>query len=206
MAAVAKKSQNLRVPGAGKISEPTTLAPQTTHHPKKTTAKASTARKSPAVLGRKEEKQPSIPSTITTVGSATQKPKRIHNTSKLRPALSSKVRKVQAIERDEAGNVKLPVTVGIITIMSLGHVVYDREAFHNERYIWPVGYKMSRSYNSMIDPQQQTIYTCSVIDDGESPKVASLFIFFTGTISFGHVFPSFMKSYLIFFFFLIVSN
>ncbi|KAF8967001.1 hypothetical protein BGZ46_000260 [Entomortierella lignicola] len=167
--AAAKKSQNLRVPAAVKNAEPSTSASHSTHHPKKTAAKAAAPRKSPALV-RKEEKPPSIPSTITTVGSATQKPKRIHNTSKLRPALSNKVRKVQAIERDEAGNVKLPVTVGIITIMSLGHVVYDREAFHNERYIWPVGYKMSRSYNSMIDPQQQTTYTCSVIDDGEAPK------------------------------------
>ncbi|KAI7826516.1 hypothetical protein BC939DRAFT_446630 [Gamsiella multidivaricata] len=155
----------LRVPGAGKGHESTPA--QDTHHPKKTATKGG-VRRSPAVSVRKEEK-PSTPSTITNVGSATQKPKRLHNTSKLKPILS-KVRKVQAIERDEAGNVKLPVTVGIITIMNLGHVAYDREAFHNERYIWPVGYKMSRSYNSMIDPHQQTTYTCSVIDDGEAPK------------------------------------
>jgi len=77
------------------------------------------------------------------------------------------------LDKDENGNVKLPVTVGIITIMSIGHVVYDREAFHNDRYIWPVGYKMSRSYNSMIDPHQQTVYTCSVIDDGDAPKVTT---------------------------------
>ncbi|KAI8598619.1 F/Y rich C-terminus-domain-containing protein, partial [Dissophora ornata] len=82
----------------------------------------------------------------------------------------AKVRKVQLLEKDEAGNVKLPVTVGIITIQSIGDVVYDREAFHNDRYIFPVGYKMSRSYNSMIDLNNQTTYTCSVIDDGEAPK------------------------------------
>ncbi|KAF9410241.1 hypothetical protein BGZ76_005547 [Entomortierella beljakovae] len=171
VATAAKKNQNLKVPAAvAKNPEPSTSAPPTTHHPKKTTNKTTPARKSPAVPTRKEEKQVSVPSTITTVGSATQKPKRIHNTSKLRPTLSSKVRKVQAIDRDEAGNVKLPVTVGIITIMSLGHVEYEREAFHNERYIWPIGYKMSRLYNSMIHPQAQTTYTCSVIDDGDAPK------------------------------------
>ncbi|KAF9146025.1 hypothetical protein BGX30_005121 [Mortierella sp. GBA39] len=110
-----------------------------------------------------------VPSTITNVGSATQKPKRVHQTNKQRPGLA-KARKVQIVEKDEQGNVKLPVTVGIITILSIGHVVYDREAFHNDRYIWPVGYKMSRSYNSMIDPTTHTTYTCSVIDDGEAPK------------------------------------
>ncbi|KAG0209814.1 hypothetical protein BGX31_002044 [Mortierella sp. GBA43] len=120
----------------------------------------------------KEGKPPtttSTPSTITNVGSATQKPKRIHQTNKQRPGLA-KARKVQALEKDEAGNIKFPVTVGIITIWSIGHVVYDREAFHNDRYIWPVGYKMSRLYNSMIDPLTLTTYTCSVIDDGEAPK------------------------------------
>ncbi|KAI8600368.1 F/Y-rich N-terminus-domain-containing protein [Dissophora ornata] len=161
-------SKHLRVPGTGK--GPESSPAQAAHHPKKTANKAPAGHRSPAVPGRKEEKAPSTPSTITNVGSATQKPKRLHNTSKLKPALTMKVRKVQAIERDEARNVKLPVTVGIITIMNLGHVVYDRDAFHNERYIWPVGYKMSRSYNSMIDPHQQTTYTCSVIDDGEAPK------------------------------------
>ncbi|KAG0288563.1 hypothetical protein BGZ96_007701 [Linnemannia gamsii] len=110
-----------------------------------------------------------IPSTITNVGSATQKPKRVHQTNKQRPGLA-KARKVQIVERDDQGNVKLPVTVGIITILNIGYVVYDREAFHNDRYIWPVGYKMSRSYNSMVDPTTHTTYTCSVIDDGEAPK------------------------------------
>ncbi|KAG0328242.1 hypothetical protein BGZ99_005760 [Dissophora globulifera] len=162
--------KRLRVAGASKGSETPVNAP-TTHHPKKTAVnKAAGRRRSPAGSGRKEDKPVSTPSTITTVGSATQKPKRLHNTSKLKPVLTTKIRRVQAIERDEARNVKLPVTVGIITIMSLGYVVFDREAFHNERYIWPVGYKMSRSYNSMIDPQQQTTYTCSVVDDGEAPK------------------------------------
>lgn len=115
----------------------------------------------------------STPSTITNVGSATQKPKRIHQTNKQRPGLA-KARKVQILEKDEAGNIKFPVTVGIITIWSIGHVVYDREAFHNDRYIWPVGYKMSRLYNSMIDPHNLTTYTCSVIEDGEAPKVTCL--------------------------------
>ncbi|KAF9547444.1 hypothetical protein EC957_008454 [Mortierella hygrophila] len=122
--------------------------------------------------GPKESKShtpAAVPSTITNVGSATQKPKRVHQTNKQRPGLA-KARKVQIVEKDEQGNVKLPVTVGIITILSIGHVVYDREAFHNDRYIWPVGYKMSRSYNSMIDPTTHTTYTCSVIDDGEAPK------------------------------------
>lgn len=78
------------------------------------------------------------------------------------------------LEKNEDGSIKFPVTIGIITIMKIGHVVSDREAFHNERYIWPVGYTMSRSYNSMVNPNEQTVYTCSVIDDGEAPKVNNM--------------------------------
>ncbi|KAG0261327.1 hypothetical protein BG011_001101 [Mortierella polycephala] len=153
--------------------EPELVSSSSYHHPKKSTSKAA-GRKSPAAVVRKEGKAVApaptpVASTITTVGSATQKPKRITNSLKQRTH-STKARKVQALEKDEAGKVKLPVTVGIITIMDLGHVVYDREAFHNERYIWPVGYKMSRLYNSMIDPQKQTTYTCSIVDDGDAPK------------------------------------
>ncbi|KAG0196163.1 hypothetical protein BGX28_010501, partial [Mortierella sp. GBA30] len=166
--------KNLR--GSGAVQPTAASSGTTTHHPKKTATKTnqqtSTVVSGAPRSGAKDTKSQasvSTPSTITNVGSATQKPKRVHQTNKQRPGLA-KVRKVQALERDEAGNVKLPVTVGIITIMDIGHVVYDREAFHNDRYIFPVGYKMSRSYNSMIDPHNLTTYTCSVIDDGEAPK------------------------------------
>ncbi|KAF9156276.1 hypothetical protein BG015_006320 [Linnemannia schmuckeri] len=160
-------NKHLRVPAAKETRSSSPVA----HHPKKTAGKAG-GRRSPAVTGRKDHKEPaptSTPSTITNVGSATQKPKRIHNSSKLKPN-SNKVRKVQVLEKNEDGSIKFPVTIGIITIMKIGHVVSDREAFHNERYIWPVGYTMSRSYNSMVNPNEQTVYTCSVIDDGEAPK------------------------------------
>ncbi|KAG0378455.1 hypothetical protein BGX24_003813 [Mortierella sp. AD032] len=163
----ATNNRHLRVPSV----KDTASSSQVAHHPKKTAGKG-VGRRSPAVAARKENKEAgptSTPSTITNVGSATQKPKRIHNSSKLKPN-SNKIRKVQVLEKDENGNIKFPVTIGIITIMKIGHVVSDREAFHNERYIWPVGYTMSRSYNSMVNPNEQTVYTCSVIDDGEAPK------------------------------------
>ncbi|KAG0279663.1 hypothetical protein BGZ96_001858 [Linnemannia gamsii] len=162
-----QNNKHLRVPAVKETGSSSPVA----HHPKKTAGKAG-GRRSPAVTGRKEPKESapaSTPSTITNVGSATQKPKRIHNSSKLKPN-SNKIRKVQVLEKNEDGSIKFPVTIGIITIMKIGYVVSDREAFHNERYIWPVGYTMSRSYNSMVNPNEQTVYTCSVIDDGEAPK------------------------------------
>ncbi|KAF9963391.1 hypothetical protein BGZ70_007447 [Mortierella alpina] len=138
---------------------------QSTRHPKKPTSQ-TLVHKSPVATTRKELKEASTPSSITNVGSATQKPKRIHNSGRYGPSLS-KIRKVQHVERDEEGHIKFPLTIGIITLMDIGRVVFDREAFHTERYIWPVGYKMSRSYNSMVDPTKLTTYTCSFQIDAE---------------------------------------
>ncbi|KAF9167604.1 hypothetical protein DFQ26_003947 [Actinomortierella ambigua] len=125
---------------------------------------------SQSALRGKDHKPTPVPSLITNVGSAFQKPKRIHTSAKQRATNMMRVKKVLPLARDENGNVKLPCTIGILTVMSLGKVIWDREAFHNERYIWPVGYKMSRLYNSMIDKTSLTTYTCSVIDDGDAPK------------------------------------
>lgn len=55
-----------------------------------------------------------------------------------------KTRRVQPIDRDEEGNPKLPQQIGVLTVLSLGRIISDRPTFHNERYIFPVGYTVSR--------------------------------------------------------------
>lgn len=57
---------------------------------------------------------------------------------------SRKTRKVMYVAKDEDGNYRLPVQIGALTLLSLGQVVWDREGFHNDRYIWPVGYSVQR--------------------------------------------------------------
>ncbi|KAJ1952955.1 hypothetical protein EC988_003273, partial [Linderina pennispora] len=84
--------------------------------------------------------------------------------------ISSKVRSVQPVPRDKDGNYELPVQVGILTVLSLGTIVWDRETYHNERYIWPVGYTVQREYYSMVDPNKQVIYTCRITDGGDGPR------------------------------------
>ncbi|CAG8827143.1 18137_t:CDS:2, partial [Racocetra persica] len=78
--------------------------------------------------------------------------------------LNAKTMKVQHVEKDDDGKYKLPVQIGILTVLSLGTVVYERDTFHNERYIWPV------AYNSMINADSQTMYVCRIEDGGEGPK------------------------------------
>ncbi|ORY07817.1 hypothetical protein K493DRAFT_403576 [Basidiobolus meristosporus CBS 931.73] len=81
-----------------------------------------------------------------------------------------KARRVQDLPKNEEGDYILPVQVGVLTVSDLGTIVYDRSTFHNERYIWPVGYTVQRSYASMVDPESQTTYVCRISDGGEGPK------------------------------------
>lgn len=61
-----------------------------------------------------------------------------------RSTAEPKIRRVQPIEKDPiSGEYKLPARVGILTVHSLGRVV-PLPTYHNDRYIWPPGFKVSR--------------------------------------------------------------
>lgn len=82
----------------------------------------------------------------------------------------TQVRRVQPIPRDENGDYILPVQIGILTVLSLGTIITDNPNYHNDRYIWPIGYKIQRYYNSTTNPETQACYTASVIESPEGPK------------------------------------
>ncbi|KAI9255798.1 F/Y-rich N-terminus-domain-containing protein [Phascolomyces articulosus] len=82
---------------------------------------------------------------------------------------TSRTRKPVEVPRDEDGNVILPFQISSLKVLELGEVVHDRPSFHSERYVWPVGYCVERTYMSMVDPENQTTYTCQVQDGGETP-------------------------------------
>ncbi|KAI7898377.1 F/Y-rich N-terminus-domain-containing protein [Cokeromyces recurvatus] len=84
--------------------------------------------------------------------------------------VSLKTRRVQPIERDADGKPKLPQQIGVLTVLNLGKIITDRPAFHNERYIFPVGYTVSRTYPSMIDPDSNTTITSTILDGGDGPR------------------------------------
>lgn len=62
----------------------------------------------------------------------------------------------------------MPLQIGVLTVQDLGHVVWDRPGFHTERYIWPVGYTITRSYPSMIDANNNTTVRATILDDGNN--------------------------------------
>lgn len=61
-----------------------------------------------------------------------------------KPPNVNDVRTFVQVDKDENGNYRLPVEIDSWTVLSLGKVVYDRPAFHNQRYIYPVGYKVKK--------------------------------------------------------------
>jgi len=57
--------------------------------------------------------------------------------------VTSKSFSIPTVPRDKKGRPLLPLTVGIMTVVNLGEVCM-REHFHTERYIFPVGYEVTR--------------------------------------------------------------
>jgi len=85
----------------------------------------------------------------------------------------SDAKPMKLLPRDKNNNLKLPVMVGKsnneVKIISIGKVIYDRESYHSQRYIWPVGFESQKEYISMQDPKKRTIYTNRILDGGDNP-------------------------------------
>ncbi|KAI8086382.1 F/Y-rich N-terminus-domain-containing protein [Halteromyces radiatus] len=86
-----------------------------------------------------------------------------------KPPNTSDVRPFIEVNKDIHGRYILPVEVDSWTVLDLGSVVYNRVAFHNQRYIYPVGYCVKKWYRSMVDPHSDTQYTCQILDGGDEP-------------------------------------
>ncbi|KAK4516027.1 GTPase Ryh1 [Mucor velutinosus] len=74
------------------------------------------------------------------------------------------------VDRDNQGAYILPVEIDSWTVVDLGTVIYDRPAYHNQRYIYPANYTVRKWYRSMIDPKSDTQYTCRILENGREPK------------------------------------
>lgn len=78
------------------------------------------------------------------------------------------VKRYTALPTDSEGNVKFPISLGVLTVNRLG-TVKPHPKFHTGRYIWPVNFQSSRMYFSMKDPEKRTLYTCDILDDNDQP-------------------------------------
>lgn len=83
------------------------------------------------------QKSPSAPSP-NSAEPQRQKPKRLKAHT-----VTSGNHNIPIVPRDKKGKPMLPLNVGIMTVIALGEVC-TREHFHTERYIFPVGYEVTR--------------------------------------------------------------
>ncbi|KAH9936128.1 uncharacterized protein B0H18DRAFT_950524 [Fomitopsis serialis] len=82
--------------------------------------------------------------------------------------VQSKSFSIPMVPRDKKGRPLLPLVVGIMTVINLGDVCM-REHFHTERYIFPIHYEVTRRYLSMVNPDAEAIYHCTILDGGDGP-------------------------------------
>lgn len=101
----------------------------------------------------------------STAGSSPPTKKRRSN----KASATDAVLKTLHVEYDSANRPILPLNVGVVTIEELGEVVWDRAAYHNRRYILPVGFHSTRSYLSTVDVNGTTIYHSRILDGGAAP-------------------------------------
>ncbi|KAI7893768.1 F/Y-rich N-terminus-domain-containing protein [Mucor mucedo] len=80
------------------------------------------------------------------------------------------VRTYYEVDRDNTGAYILPVEIDSWTVVDLGTVIYERPAYHNQRYIYPANYTVRKWYRSMVDPKSDTQYTCRILENGREPK------------------------------------
>ncbi|KAI8146496.1 F/Y rich C-terminus-domain-containing protein [Fennellomyces sp. T-0311] len=86
-------------------------------------------------------------------------------------AISRKSRyRLVNVPKDEAGEYVLPVQLGTIKLIRLGTIVPVPSTYHNNRYIFPIGYKIERVYKSMINPDNLVTYTCEIKEGKGAPK------------------------------------
>eukprot|EP00173_Palmaria_palmata_P005529 Plantae.Rhodophyta-Palmaria_palmata.ctg9998.p1 GENE.Plantae.Rhodophyta-Palmaria_palmata.ctg9998~~Plantae.Rhodophyta-Palmaria_palmata.ctg9998.p1 ORF type:complete len:287 (+),score=47.53 Plantae.Rhodophyta-Palmaria_palmata.ctg9998:40-861(+) len=73
-------------------------------------------------------------------------------------------------EKDEDGNVKFPVRLGVLSIENLGKVDPTRPSFHTDRTIYPIGFRSTREYTSMTNVERTCKYVCEILDkNGDAP-------------------------------------
>lgn len=83
--------------------------------------------------------------------------------------ISTRVRDSYAPAYSQAysGPISFPLRLSsTLNLVNLGKVVYDRDTFHNDRYIYPAGYESEKLSFSIFNPAEKCWYRSLIIDRG----------------------------------------
>ncbi|KAK4536923.1 hypothetical protein CDCA_CDCA10G2948 [Cyanidium caldarium] len=120
---------------------------------------------------------PAMTTASSTALSPAVPPPAAHRRAPPGPSLPKHPRRSQLhkLSRDEHGHIRLPFYIGVVLrIESLGRVD-RRDGFHNERAIYPIGFRSVRQYISCRDISRTTEYVCEILDGGGEDGQAPLF-------------------------------
>jgi len=83
--------------------------------------------------------------------------------------LKKKVSKIN-IHKDEEGNIIYPININSsLQILNLGRLEHERQAYHTEKNLFPIGYQAIREHASMFNIGERALYTCEILDGGAKP-------------------------------------
>ncbi|CAG8749801.1 32765_t:CDS:10 [Gigaspora margarita] len=83
-------------------------------------------------------------------------------------------KRIEPLPMNPDGTLKLPVTIGKGTNeVTIYRIVWDKEAYHTNRYIFPVGFMSKKQYLSAVDVTRRTTYTSEILDGGDTPIVTA---------------------------------
>lgn len=74
------------------------------------------------------------------------------------------------IQRNEDGEIIYPIQVNAsLRILNLGVIDYQRQLYHTEKNLFPIGFKSLREQTSTINPGGRCQYICEIMDGGTKP-------------------------------------
>ena len=76
----------------------------------------------------------------------------------------------------QKGVKKFPFNVTQVSqIPDLGKIVTDRDGFHNERYIFPAGYKATKQFADLKHPNERITWVSEIVDKGGPSPVFRIY-------------------------------
>ncbi|KAI9584160.1 transforming growth factor beta regulator 1 [Glossina fuscipes] len=71
---------------------------------------------------------------------------------------------------DIYGKPKFPINLSNILLHSMGEILPTNSNFHNEHWIYPVGYMITRIYAHPKEPQRKCVFTCKILNNAGMPQ------------------------------------
>ncbi|KAL5286106.1 TBRG1 family protein [Megaselia abdita] len=96
-----------------------------------------------------------------------KKDRSLLNGSNSRPSTSSALSQATY---EPQNKIALPINFGNFVLQSIGELMTDNVNFHNENWIYPVGYIATRVYAHPKNPRKKCVFTCKILNNSGVPQ------------------------------------